>query len=345
MLIDVTTNSIQDVLPETAIPVIAEILSSNADEELKEKVVMVLGNIAGDSPKLRDKVLESGLMIKLLELLDSRSSLAMSSNGAWALLNMCCGKDPAPDPQLISRCIPTLAKLINHDDFYVISDACWALSNMCEGSKFLIQIVVNAKVCPRLVELLAFKKSNSVIASAVHTIGNIVAGSAVLTQIIIDCNALPLICELLRHEKAHIVKDACWIISNIAVGKSDQIQTLIDANVFPHILNLLHAGNDEIQLEAAWAIRQVISRRRTTLPQLNRLVDIGLIPSLCQMTKTTDDNILRLVLKTLREILNFEIAEHLTEFQKHCCELSEPSFDVFNLINRFHSSCHSNPKP
>lgn len=290
---------------------------------------MVLGNIAGDSPELRDKVLKSGSLITILGLLDNNPSLSMTRNSVWVLLNLCSGKDPAPEFDLVSRCIPMLAKLINHEDYEVISDACWALSNLCEGFKAFIQIIINVNVCPRLVELLSFKQSNNVIAAAIHTIGDIVSGSEGSAQVIIDCQALTSIRGLLSHEKPEIIKDACWTISNISLGCSDQIQTLIDANIFPIVLSLLQTGSNEIQREASWAVRQIISRRRTKLVQLNYFVSIGFIKSLIPMMTTSAEEILQNVLKTLRDILDFKVPEHLTEVQNHssCCESAAILFD------------------
>lgn len=332
MLTDVTTNSIEDVLPVRAIPSIAAVLSSKADEELKEQVVMILGNIAGDSAKLRDQIIDSGLMNIILNLLNDSANLEMLRNCTWALRNMCSGKNPAPDPILVSQSIPMLAKLINHEDFSVLTDACWALSNMCEGSKVLVQIVVNANVCPRLVELLTFKKSNHVIAGAIQAIGNIVASSEAQSQIIIDCNALPSFCELLCHKKADIIKNTCWTISNIALGHSNQIQSLIDANVYPLILSHLQTGSNEVQIEAAWAMRQVISRRRNNFAQLDYFISIGFISCLCLMMATSEVEILRLVLRTLRGILDFNLPEHLTEVRKYYGELEVPLHRVFQII-------------
>lgn len=106
--------------------------------------------------------------------------------------------------------LPTLERLIHSNDDEILTDACWALSYLSDGTNDKIQAVIEAGVCPRLVELLLWVSylyicwcasslfssphvweclfccshaSPSVLIPALRTVGNIVTGDDVQTQV------------------------------------------------------------------------------------------------------------------------------------------------------------------
>ncbi|CDY32170.1 BnaCnng06790D [Brassica napus] len=88
----------------------------------------------------------------------------------------------------VKPALPVLRQLIYLNDEEVLTDACWALSYLSDGPNDKIQAVIQAGVCPLLVELLSHP-SPTVLIPALRTVGNIVTGDDSQTLFIIDSGA------------------------------------------------------------------------------------------------------------------------------------------------------------
>ncbi|RAL42074.1 hypothetical protein DM860_011857 [Cuscuta australis] len=294
-----TSENTKVVIDHGAVPIFVRLLSSQSDD-VREQAVWALGNIAGDSPKCRDLVLNSGALLPLLGQFNENSKLSMLRNATWTLSNFCRGK-PQPHFEQTKDALPTLARLIHSNDEEVLTDACWALSYLSDGTNDKIQAVIEAGVCPRIVELL-LHTSPSVLIPALRTVGNIVTGDDVQTQVIIDNQALGCLLNLLTQQyKKSIKKEACWTISNITAGNRDQIQAVINAGIIGPLVYLLQNAEFEIKKEAAWAISNATSGG--SHEQIKFLVAEGCIKPLCDLLACPDPRIVTVCLEGLENIL------------------------------------------
>ena len=96
---------------------------------------------------------------------------------------------PQPPFDQIKPALPALGRLIHSNDEDVLTDACWALSYLSDGTNDEVQVVIEAGVCPRVVELLLYS-SPSVLITALRMVGNIVTGDDMQIQCIINHQAL-----------------------------------------------------------------------------------------------------------------------------------------------------------
>ncbi|CAN4110938.1 unnamed protein product [Withania somnifera] len=147
-----TSEHTRVVIDHGAVPIFVQLLSS-ASDDVREQAVWALGNVAGDSPSCRDLVLSQGALMPLLAQLNEHSKLSMLRNATWTLSNFCRGKPPTLF-EAVNPALPVLQQLIHMNDEEVLTDACWALSYLSDGPNDKIQAVIDAGVCPRLVELL-----------------------------------------------------------------------------------------------------------------------------------------------------------------------------------------------
>ncbi|KAK9084398.1 hypothetical protein Scep_030869 [Stephania cephalantha] len=282
-----TSEHTRVVIEHGAVPKFVQLLSSSSDD-VREQAVWALGNVAGDSASCRDYVLSNGALIPLLAQLNEHSKLSMLRNATWTLSNFCRGKPPAPFEQ-VKLALPALQHLIHSSDEEVLIDACWALSYLSDGTNDKIQAVIEAGVCPRLVELLIYP-SPGVLIPALRTVGNIVTGDDAQTQFVIENRVLPCLYQLLtQNHKKSIKKEACWTISNITAGNRGQIQFS-----YFSMLNLT-------KKEAAWAISNATSGG--SHEQIQYLVTQGCIKPLCDLLVCPDPRIVTVCLEGLENIL------------------------------------------
>ncbi|MCD7454355.1 hypothetical protein HAX54_024444 [Datura stramonium] len=300
-----TSENTRVVIDHGAVPIFVKLLGSPSDD-VREQAVWALGNVAGDSPRCRDLVLSNGALIPLLAQLNEHAKLSMLRNATWTLSNFCRGK-PQPPFEQVRPALSALQRLVHSNDEEVLTDACWALSYLSDGTNDKIQAVIEAGVCPRLVELL-MHPSPSVLIPALRTVGNIVTGDDLQTQCIIEHGALPCLLSLLTHNhKKSIKKEACWTISNITAGNKEQIQAVIEAGLIGPLVNLLQTAEFDIKKEAAWAISNATSGG--THEQIKFLVSQNCIKPLCDLLVCPDPRIVTVCLEGLENILKVGEAE------------------------------------
>jgi hypothetical protein len=72
-----------------AIPNLLHLLDNSPHVAVKENVLLTLGNIAGDGPDARDAVLASGVMQRVVSILQNEHSLSLMRRATWTLSNLC----------------------------------------------------------------------------------------------------------------------------------------------------------------------------------------------------------------------------------------------------------------
>lgn len=76
------------------INILVELLSS-PHIEVVEQAIWGLGNIAGDSHKVRDLVISAGAVNPIAEILDrAQPGSSFVRNASWTLSNLCRGRPP-----------------------------------------------------------------------------------------------------------------------------------------------------------------------------------------------------------------------------------------------------------
>lgn len=273
-------------------------IGNNEDEESKEGSS---GKNKASTLTARDAILAAGTMPALLECLDANTdNVGLHRVGVWCLSSLIEGRYSSSgggggnnsgekrfygEEIDVVGLLPTLRRLLNMDDWEVLTYACWTLSHVCDGPPSNINAVLYSEtpvknkdsgffdpekgLVPRLIELLLHPYPK-VVKPALRTIGNVVCAECSDTQnasipdyteVILDLNAVPYLRDLVCHENREIQKEACWTLSNIAAGTISQIQAVIDSGVVPPLVELVSDPNTdkEVRSEACWVVLNATS--------------------------------------------------------------------------------------
>jgi len=242
----------------------------------------------------------------------------MRRNIIWTISNLCRGK-PQPKFRLISAAIPIIASLLIVDDDEVLTDACWALSYLSDDhsdNNLYIQSVIDAGVISDLISLLNHHNL-TVQNPALRAIGNIVTGTDIQTSVVVQNGALPVLKKLMLNDsKTSIRKEVIWTLSNITAGTHYHIQSIIDEGIIIHLLNMVESTHKcseidsvdfDICKEAVWAVSNATGG--ATLEQIEYLVHLGVIESLCNLLVPKYFKLFDVTLSGLENILKVKADE------------------------------------
>ena len=293
-----STDETKAIVDAGAVPHFAQLLSSPS-AEVREQVAWCLGNIAGDSPALRDIVLSSGAMQPLLQNIVQPDNQSLYGNCVWACSNFCRGK-PVPNLSQVAPAVPVLAQILKGENADAKQDALWALSYISDGNDDNIQTVLDTGVISVIIELLA--EDSNIVTPALRTVGNIVSGSDEQTQAIIDAGLMAHMQRLLNHPKRMARKEACWVLSNIAAGTHQQIGTVIKTKgCIQDLCQMAISSEWEVRKEAIWVVSNICTGG--TNNNIMSVIEAGAIEAVCSVLDVNDTKMLLVALDAVDNIL------------------------------------------
>ncbi|KAL3774740.1 hypothetical protein ACHAWO_012065 [Cyclotella atomus] len=327
--------------------------NTNTTEEEEKEMNGGKNNKQPSTLTARDAILAAGTMPALLECLDANpDNIELHRVGVWCLSSLIegrysttgggSGNNPSEkryngeEIDIISL-LPTLKRLLDMEDWEVLTFACWTLSHVCDGPASNINAVLYSDtptkkkstgffdpdlgLVPRLIELLLHPYPK-VVKPALRTIGNVVCAECSDTQnasipdyteVILDLNAVPYLRDLVCHENREIQKEACWTLSNIAAGTISQIQAVIDSGVIPPLVELVSDPNTdkEVRSEACWVVLNATSCGSDE--QIETLVEEGCVNVLGVLL--AEPSMIMMSMEGLERVLQTEEAKDATDLR------------------------------
>ena len=315
-LVSGTSQQTVTLINKNIIPLFESILDDEYPQ-IVEQAIWGLGNIIGDSVELREMVVRSNVIQKLISILNLNRGRNIQKHIIWCLSNALRIK-PKKEPYVAMKnsVLALILAFKTYNDVEIKTDCLFGISEYCKP-----QLLSDFTEDEFLTNLRLFYQhiysQNKVYdlikpeISAIHKIvGNITNGDDFDTAKIINQGFLRDLCLMLKIEDDMCKREICWILSNIAAGTSNQIGSLLnEPNLFDNLVNLLYNSKKEIQREALWAICNMT--KNCSQEQLRYLIQhniFGVFKEFMNMDK--DTKMIILILEAIPNMLERSMVEN-----------------------------------
>eukprot|EP00755_Sulcionema_specki_P016913 Sspe_Gene.63161::Locus_35933_Transcript_1_1_Confidence_1.000_Length_2421::g.63161::m.63161 len=276
--------------------VLAHIITHNKTSVV-EQGVWCLGNIAGDSPQMRDQVVRSGAVDVFLDLAkrSHMTSPTFRRNLSWAASGLCRGRvgDLLPT---VTRLLPLIADFAKSSDAEVAVDALWASSFLSEEGSSQIQAVIDHGIVRTALARINGGCAALVIPS-LRILKNIAAGDD--GQIHAVIGGVPKIASLLDYPRKEVRRIACEALAGVVNGIPSRAQSLVECKCIPKVVSLSIADAPEVRKEAVELLVNVSS-----VPSLiPHLLQVGAVEALCKVITCMEERRVLCALQALLRIL------------------------------------------
>ncbi|KAL9644052.1 hypothetical protein ABK040_005520 [Willaertia magna] len=221
-----------------AIPLIVELLKSD-NSELCEQAVWALGNIVGDSTKLRDYVLSlDTIYIMVTHAFKFFKTLDAMERFSWSFSNMFRGK-PIVKYGLVKKGLPLLHSLfLQAKSDEMLMDCSWALCYVIRLKSSSSEI--EGEVINKVVELSAHP-SAPICCPNLRSICKILSGPIRNIERLIKADVLKALKTTLNHKKYVIRRDAALVISKMILAeKPNHLKSILEMGLFDDLIKMIN---------------------------------------------------------------------------------------------------------
>ena len=248
----------------------------------------------------------------------SQMHLQLLEKIIWCVSNLCRGR-PKPNFEHVSIAIPYLSKIFNNTPTptskstggEIFASTCWTLFYLSEGSdEKVLDALDRCDIFARLFSIIAGAGAGAVdhhnpqlILVSLQILSNFALGDGSYVEKLWIDNRIECISQVLNSSKKDVVVEALFLLSNVVDCEGDdQVDKMISSPTLMSILmNFLQSGHQDVRLECLWIIGNIASSG--TEKQLQKLVQLGVVPLLCQNLEFYNTKTVLMLLDTIDEIL------------------------------------------
>jgi len=268
----------------------------------------------GPDPLIQ-RVVESGVLPKLVELLQRDDDYNLQNKASDILTNVALGTSKQVEEIVRLGAIPSLVHQLGSSDSKIPECAAWALGNIAADGLYYRDLVLQAGIMRPLLKLLVDYQTTNLKSVRTYTwvLSNLCGGMNLKKHpdYKLASQSLSILNELVHHRDDQVVTDACMALTCLSQGDSfwgfrgrfrtsvAGIQDMIDIGVIPKLIRVLKRNERPVVRKTAAQVFTNMTHGGS-MEQIKHLVDQGgCIPPLLDLLLENDTDIVTNVLKTL----------------------------------------------
>merc|ERR1712137_187824 len=157
------------------------------------QAIWCLGNLAGTSSAIRDAIIQTDILPRLLQLLNNQQQDSFVGNACFTIRILCGGTAPVPEHVKLTAMPRLLQILQDSTNTSTLVEIGWAISHLTDSSEQAVEIVSQSGALARMIQLL---REPSMISQMLRIIGNLVSSTEDVSQIALDFGCIPVLKEL-----------------------------------------------------------------------------------------------------------------------------------------------------
>ena len=246
IVINNNNSFVNNIIENIEIGRIINLLDSDI-KEIKLKDIILTGNLAKASLKLRKDLLDKKLLDKFFAILSITNDIDLIKKITWSISNFFKSKKK-PSFDICKKCVKTFARIIilYPDDYELLVNIYFIISSFVKNNKEIIKDLFDFEIILNIIKNLD-TNIKFIQINCLKIIKNIIKNNINETQKLIDLGILEYLKKLIYSKYKQIRNETILIISKISVGSQKHKEILIEENFLPLLNQIIIIDSNDIK--------------------------------------------------------------------------------------------------